>query len=86
MPDGHVDKPGKSPTSGRPDARIVRTVEPFNSWFKTLFELEDRVWHRNLDNNRTQHMAALLIYQLLLRINHQRGRNNGQIKWILDSL
>lgn len=67
-------------------ARRGQTVEPFNAWFKTLFELEDRVWHRGLDNNRTQVAAGLLIYQLLLRINRRQGNNNRQIKWILDAL
>lgn len=67
-------------------ARRSQTVEPFNAWFKQLFELEDRIWHRGLANNRTLIHAALLIYQLLLRMNHKRNRRNGQIKWILDSL
>jgi hypothetical protein len=67
-------------------ARRSKTVEPFNSWFKALFELEDRVWHRGLDNNRTQLTAALFTYQLLLEINHKHGKTNGQIKWILDAL
>lgn len=67
-------------------ARRSQTVEPFNSWFKALFELEDRVWHRSIENNRTQLTAALLIYQILLRINHKHGKTNGQIKWILDAL
>lgn len=67
-------------------ARRSKTVEPFNSWFKALFELEDRVWHRGLDNNRTQLAAALFIYQILLRMNQQHGNANGQIKWILDAL
>lgn len=66
--------------------RRSRTVEPFNAWFKALFELEDRVWHRGITNNRTQLAAAMLIYQILLRLNQQHGRFNGQIKWILDSL
>ena len=62
------------------------TVEPFNSWFKTLLELEDRVWHRGLDNNRTQLLAGILLYQLLLRMNRACGRHNGQVKWIIDAL
>jgi len=67
-------------------ARRGQTVEPFNDWFKTLFELEERVWHRGLDNNRTQLLAALFGYQLLVRYNHRLGHENGQIKWILDQL
>lgn len=54
------------------------TVEPFNERFKTLFEFHDRVWHRGLDNNRTQILAALFTYQLLLAYNRTRGRNNAQ--------
>jgi len=42
-------------------------------------ELDDRVWHRGLDNNRTQLLAALFAYQLLVRYNHRRGHKNGQI-------
>jgi hypothetical protein len=67
-------------------ARRGATVEPFNEWFKSLFELSDRVWHRGLDNNRTQLLAALFCYQLLLRYNHRRRRSNGQVRWILDTL
>jgi len=67
-------------------ARRGVTVEPFNAWFKTLFELEDRVWHRGLENNRTQLLGSVLLYQLLLRMNHACGNHNGQIKWILDAL
>jgi hypothetical protein len=67
-------------------ARRRKTVEPFNQWFKSLFELEDRVWHRSLANNRTQLLGAIFVYQLLVRYNHRQGNNNGQIKWILDCL
>ena len=62
------------------------TVEPFNEWFKSLFELNDHVWHRGLENNQTQMLAALFAYQLLVRFNHRRGNKNGQIRWILDVL
>jgi hypothetical protein len=67
-------------------ARRGATVEPFNEWFKSLFELNDCVWHRGLDNNRTQLLAAVFCYQLLLRYNHRRRRHNGQIRWIVDML
>jgi len=67
-------------------ARRGQTVEPFNDWLKSLFELEHRVWHRGLDNNRTQLLAAIFAYQVLLRYNHRRGKNNGQVRWILDML
>ncbi len=62
------------------------SVEPFNEWFKSLFELEDRVWHRGLENNQTQLLAALFAYGLLVRYNHRRGNENGRIRWIMDTL
>lgn len=66
--------------------RRGQTVEPFNEWFKSLFELDDRVWHRGLDNNQTQLLAALFAYQTLVRYNYRRGNKNGQVHWILDVL
>lgn len=66
--------------------RRSQTVEPFNEWFKSLFELEDRVWHRGLENNQTQLLAALFTYGLLVRYNHRRGIENGRIRWIIDTL
>lgn len=75
-----------SATGARIFARRSLSVEPFNQWFKHLFDMEDRVWHRGLDNNKTQLLAALFGYQLLLRCNHRRGATHGQIKWILDTL
>jgi hypothetical protein len=74
----------KSRRGRRIYARRKKTVEPFNEWFKSLFELEDRVWHRGLDNNRTQTLAAIFAYQLLVRYNHRRGNKNGRIRWIFD--
>jgi hypothetical protein len=67
-------------------SRRSQTVEPFNEWFKSLFELEDRVWHRGLENNQTQLLAALFAYGLLVRYNYRRGNENGQIRWIIDTL
>ncbi len=67
-------------------ARRGQTVEPFNDWLKSLFEVEHRVWHRGLDNNRTQLLAAIFAYQVLLRYNHRCGNENGQVQWILDTL
>jgi Transposase DDE domain len=67
-------------------ARRKKTVEPFNQWFKSLFELEGRVWHRGLDNNRTHMLAALFVYQLLVRYNFACGHNNGQVRWLMDGL
>jgi len=66
--------------------RRSQTVEPFNEWFKSLFELDHRVWHRGLENNRTQLLAALFAYGVLVRYNHRRGNENGQIRWIIDAL
>jgi hypothetical protein len=66
--------------------RRGQTVEPFNEWFKSLFELNDRVWHRGLGNNQTQLLAALFAYQALVRYNYRQGNKNGQVQWILDML
>jgi hypothetical protein len=62
--------------------RRSQTVEPF----KSLFELEERVWHRGLENNHTQLLAARFAYSLLARHNHRRGNENGKIRWIMDTL
>jgi len=68
-------------------ARRGQSVEPFNEWFKHLYDLEPHVWHRGLDNNQTQLLAALCGYQLLLRYNHRhRRRPLGQIQCLLDAL
>ena len=45
------------------------TAEPFNAWFKERFQLQQRVWHRGLNNNRTQILAAIMGYQLVLHMN-----------------
>jgi hypothetical protein len=66
--------------------RRSKTVEPFNQWFKSLFELEGRVWHRGLANNRTQILGSLFVYQLLVRYNHHCGNQNARIRWVLDAL
>ena len=66
--------------------RRSQSVEPFHEWFKSLFGLDQTVWHRGLGNNQTQFLAALFCYQLLLRYNHRSGHDNGQIQWILDTL
>ncbi len=67
-------------------ARRKETVEPFNAWLKHLFELEDRVWHRGLDNNRTMILAAIFAYQQLQHLNHRLGNPDGCVQWILDTL
>ncbi len=76
----------QSPRGRRTYARRNKTVEPFNAWFKSLFELDGRVWHRGLDNNRTQLLGSIFVYQLLVRYNHRRGNQNGQVRWIMDAL
>lgn len=76
----------KSRRGKRLYARRGQTVEPFNDWFKQLFELDQKVWHRGLNNNRTQMLAAIFAYQLLVRYNYRRGNKNGQVKCIMDCL
>lgn len=76
----------KSSRGRRLYAQRGQTVEPFNEWFKSMFELENRVWHRGLQNNQTQLLAAIFSYQLLVRYNHRKGNKNGQIRWIMDAL
>ena len=75
--------------AGRRGKRIYRqrsrTVEPFHEWLARVFEL-GRAWHRGVDNNRTQVLAAIFAYQVLLRYNHQQGASNGQVKAIVDRL
>jgi hypothetical protein len=67
-------------------SRRSATAEPFNEWFKSSFNLRDRAWHRGLDNNRTQILAAFFAYQLLVRYNRRCRRRNGRVRWILDAL
>jgi hypothetical protein len=76
----------QSPRGRRLYARRKKTAEPFNQWFKSLFELDLKVWHRGLDNNRTQILAAIFSYQLLVRWNHRCGRTNGRVRWLIDAL
>jgi hypothetical protein len=76
----------RSPEGQQRYRRRGQTVEPFNEWFKNLFDLNDRVWHRGLPNNQTQLLAAIFGYQLFLRYNHRKGRHNGEIQWILDTI
>jgi hypothetical protein len=76
----------QSPVGRRIYRRRSKTVEPFNQWFKSLFELDQKVWHRGLDNNRTQILGAMFVYQLLVRYNHRQGNENACIRWIMDAL
>jgi len=56
----------ESPRGRRLHARRGRTIEPFNEWFKNLFDLHACARRRRLDNNRTQLPAALFAHQILL--------------------
>jgi len=76
----------KSPQGQRAYARRFVTSEPFNAWLKDRFELQRRVWHRGLMNNRTQILASIFAYQLTLHLNRLHRRANGEIAWILDAL
>lgn len=67
-------------------ARRKTTVEPFNSHLKMLFDLEDRVWHWGLENNRSMVTGAIFAYQTLLTFNHRHQKRNRCIKCILDRL
>ncbi|MBL9081406.1 MAG: transposase [Planctomycetales bacterium] len=67
-------------------ARRAVTVEPFNEWFKKLFDLHEHAWHRGNENNCTQILAAVFTYQLLLAYNRRRKKHHAQIAYILDGL
>ncbi len=72
---------------GRPlYRRRGRTVEPFFGRLKEVFELDERLWHAGLGNNRTMTLAALLLYQILLVYNRIKGPGNAEVKGILDLL
>ena len=66
--------------------RRGQTVEPFFGRFKGLFGLEEHVRHAGLGNNRTQVLAALVLYQILLVYNRIKGHGDAEVKWILDLL
>lgn len=66
--------------------RRGQTVEPFFGHFKDLFGLDEHVWHAGLGNNRTQILAALVLYQILLVYNRIKGHDDAEVKWILDQL
>ncbi|MCY2974283.1 MAG: transposase [Planctomycetota bacterium] len=61
-------------------------IEPFNEWFKSAFELNERVWHRGIENNRTQVLSCIFAYQVLVSLNCKQKKPSGQIKPILDAL
>jgi hypothetical protein len=76
----------KSPRGQKAYAQRGQSVEPLHERLKSLFELNPRVWHRGLDNNKTQLLSAIFGYQLLLRYNHRCGHNNAQVQWIVESV
>lgn len=67
-------------------ARRKTSVEPFHAQLKHLFELESRVWHWGLANNRTMILAAIGAYQLLMTYNHQKRRPAAHLQCLLDAL
>ena len=67
-------------------ARRKVCAEPFNAHLKHLFQLDERVWHWGLDNNRTMILAAICSYQLLLIHNHSKGRRVANLQCLLDAL
>lgn len=67
-------------------AQRGQSVEPLHDRLKSLFDLDLRVWHRGLDNNKTQLLATIFCYQLLLRFNHRCGYHDAQVQWILEAV
>jgi len=76
----------RSPRGKRIYAQRSQSVEPLHDRLKSLFDLNPRVWHRGLGNNRTQLLASIFCYQLLLRHNRRCGHRNAQVQWILENL
>lgn len=66
--------------------RRKTSVEPFHSQLKRLFELEDRVWHWGLANNRTTILAAICAYQILLTHNYRNGQPKALLQCLIDAL
>lgn len=75
-----------SPIGQRLYARRRVTAEPFNAWLKERFQLQQHVWHRRLNNNRTQILAAITSYQLILHLNRIHRHSPGAITWLIDAL
>lgn len=76
----------QSPQGKRLYRRRKVTVEPFNGRFKHAFDLNDRLWHWRLVNNRVTILAAFVAYQVLLTYNHQRRTPYARIQHLLDAL
>jgi len=75
-----------SPRGQRIYAQRGQSVEPLHERLKSLFDLNPRVWHRGLGNNKTQLLSAIFCYQLLLRYNHHCGHPNAQVQWIMEGV
>ena len=76
----------KSPRGRRIYRQRGQSVEPLHDRIKFLFDLNPRVWHRGLGNNKTQLLSAIFCYQLLLRYNHRCGHRNARVQWILEAV
>lgn len=76
----------RSPRGRRLYARRKTRAEPFHAQLKHLFDLEERVWHRGLDNNRTAILAAIAVFQLLLTYNQRHNKPLGRLQCLLDGL
>ncbi|HET6326592.1 MAG TPA: hypothetical protein VFG04_18090 [Planctomycetaceae bacterium] len=44
------------------------------------------MWHRGLNNNRTQILAAIMGYQLVLHMNQVYRNSPANITWVIDAL
>lgn len=75
-----------SPRGRRIYAQRGQSVEPLHERLKALFDLNPRVWHRGLGNNKTQLLSVIFCYQLLLRFNYRSGHRNAQVQWIMESV
>lgn len=75
-----------SPRGQRVYAQRGQSVEPLHERLKALFDLNPRVWHRGLDNNKTLLLSVIFCYQLLLRLNQRCGHRNAQLQWIMESV
>ena len=75
-----------SPRGQRLYSQRSKSVEPLHERLKALFDLNPRVWHRGLGNNKTLLLSVIFCYQLLVRFNHRRGHRNAQVQWIMESV
>jgi hypothetical protein len=76
----------RSPRGRRLYARRKTSAEPFHAQLKHLFDLDERVWHWGLENNRTAILAAIAVFQLLLTYNQRKRKPLGRLQCLLDGL